>query len=46
MPALIAVHCNRLLGALEYIENVAVAIFGRFKDFDLLDGLHREIPDG
>lgn len=37
---------NRLLGALQYIEDVAVAIFGTVKDVDFLDGLDRKIPDG
>lgn len=44
--ALFAVGCMPLLGgALEYIEDVAVATFRRFKDFDLLDGLRCKIPD-
>ncbi len=30
-------------GALKYIEDVAVAVFRRFKDFYLLDRLGREI---
>jgi hypothetical protein len=34
------------MGALEYIEDVAVALFRAFKDIDLFDGLNSKIPDG
>jgi hypothetical protein len=36
---------EEFLGALEYIEDIAVAILGIFKYFDLLDALKRKIPD-